>query len=191
MKYKKKIKSIIVTLWIVSNALLAEIIVAEGSDGVKPEKKAILVSKLVAYTLWPQKELSIKRKTHFHFCTFKNKVLAAQFQSVYDENKVKVKLKKLKVVNKNTISEIRDCHLVYLSSPSMKDLQAILALSNKQSILLIGENAGQAEKGVHYNLYIENQRIGFEINRKALKLSRLKPNYRLLNYGKIIKGSKS
>jgi hypothetical protein len=164
---------------------------ADEYDADRTVKKAVLVSKLVAYTLWPQNELSIKRKLYFNFCTFKNEKLATQFQSIYVQNEVKIKLKKIKVINKSSIDDIKDCHLVYLSSPPEKDLQAILALRNQQAILLIGENNGLGKKGVHFNLYFEKQRIVFEINDKSLKLSRLKPDYRLLNYGRIVKRGKS
>lgn len=187
MKYNQKIAFFLACTGLVAHVFLSNKVIAGEINVASTKQKAILVSKLIAYTQWPNNEQSIEPAPYFNFCTFKNMPLAKEIQNIYKLNNIKIK-QKLKVRNKNYIKESEHCHLIYLSDISDKDLLAILALHEQQPTLLIGENVGFAEKGIHFNLFFENQKIGFEINDHALKLSRLKPDYQLLNYGRLVKG---
>jgi len=72
------------------------------------------------------------------------------------------------VIEIQTLDEIKKCHILFISQ-SVYALDEVLEASRGKGVLLISFQNGWAEKGVHLNYYIQNDRLKFELNPYASK----------------------
>jgi len=73
-----------------------------------------------------------------------------------------------------------ECQLVFIPGDRAAELGRLLKVLAGHPVLTVGDTPGFAERGVHINLYTENERVRFEINRAALEASSLTASFRLL-----------
>ena len=78
------------------------------------------------------------------------------------------------------------CHIVYVSKSEEDNLDEILMMAQNKPILLIGDTAGYAKRGIGINFIILNNRIFFEINREAVERSKVEISSELLNLAIIV-----
>jgi len=100
----------------------------------------------------------------------------------------KLKLKKKKIVVKeiNSIDKINGADALFIAGSERERLQEILKKVKNRNILTISDSEGFAEKGVIINLFIKNESVGFEINSKAAKESKVELHSQLYKIGKVI-----
>lgn len=91
-----------------------------------------------------------------------------------------------KIVEINTIEQIKECKILFISDSEKNNLEEILEYTNGKPILTISDSKGFGEKGVIINMFQEGNYIRYEINRKTLNESGLIINSLLLNYAVII-----
>ncbi len=91
-----------------------------------------------------------------------------------------------KIVEINTIEQIKDCKILFISDSEKNNLEEILEYTNGKPILTISDSKGFGEKGVIINMFQDGNYIRYEINRKTLNESGLIINSLLLNYAVII-----
>lgn len=78
------------------------------------------------------------------------------------------------------------CQIVYVSQSASEDLAGALRRVSRKSVLTVGNVASFAERGGIINLLRTGNRIRFEINVEAARLSGLKFSSKLLRLAKII-----
>lgn len=81
----------------------------------------------------------------------------------------------------------RGCQIIFISRSERKQLGSILAGLRTSSILTVGDTEGFAERGVMINLFLEDNRVHFEINPAAAARTRIRISSRLLSLAKIVK----
>jgi hypothetical protein len=101
--------------------------------------------------------------------------------------KLKIKNKPVKINYISNYLDIKDCHLLYISASEKNRLPAIIKHIETMEILTIADTPGFCKKGVHVNLYIDDEgAIRYEINPTALKKAGISVEMQLLNYGDVI-----
>jgi hypothetical protein len=84
------------------------------------------------------------------------------------------------------------CQLVFVSASQRQHTKEIMALLNKKSILVIGENEGFLEAGGTINFIMQDNKVCFEINADRADEANLKIAAQLLKLAKrVIKSEKS
>ncbi|MCX6580985.1 MAG: YfiR family protein [Candidatus Aminicenantes bacterium] len=96
----------------------------------------------------------------------------------------KIKNRKVEIRYISEIEDIPGCHILFVSRSMKKKLTEIVDAARQKPILTVADTEGFAKKGIHINLYIENYKTRYEINRTGLKSSPLIVNYRLFEWGK-------
>lgn len=87
----------------------------------------------------------------------------------------------------SSVSEINNCHILFISSSKSKQLPSIIQQIGKKAILTVGETPRYAEKGVIINFYETNKgTIHFEISKSALMQSKVKMDIMLLDFAKLV-----
>lgn len=91
-----------------------------------------------------------------------------------------VKTRKLAVRQITSVHEIRDCHVLFVSTSEKMQLPNILAVAKNQNILTVSDMDGFAEAGGIINLVTIEDKVRFEVNLKAAQQARLKISSQLL-----------
>lgn len=84
--------------------------------------------------------------------------------------------------------DIRDCHILFVSSSEQKRLPQILQSLGGASVLTVSEMSRFAQEGGVIHLTKENNRVAFQINVENAERARLKINSPLLALAKVVKG---
>lgn len=84
--------------------------------------------------------------------------------------------------------EIGRTDVLFIGTEYAGELEEILAAVLGHATLTVGNTPGFAKRGVAVNLIRDNDRIRFEVNRKALEASGLKASYQLLDLAKLVTG---
>lgn len=95
--------------------------------------------------------------------------------------KEKINGKEIVIDEINDISNLKPNSMLYLSPGEEYKLQAILRKTSNMNILTISNSDGFARKGVCINFSVVNNKLKFEINRKAIEEAGIVPNTRLLS----------
>lgn len=144
------------------------------------EYKAAFIERFTRFVEWP---------TDFDDDTFNIIVIGeTPIKTSLDELFENTNIKNLEVEIKYTdeIQDIKDANLVYISASEKRRLNEILSVTNNSPILTISGTEGFGTKGVHINMYIEDNYIRYEINEESIKNSNLNVSSLLLSSAKIV-----
>lgn len=84
-------------------------------------------------------------------------------------------------------NDIRDCHVLYISTSKRKIVAQILSGLNGASVLTVGEMSQFAAQGGMIQFTLEDKQVRFEINLDAASRMGLKISSRLLVLARIVK----
>ena len=82
--------------------------------------------------------------------------------------------------------DLKECHIVFVSSSEMAHLAEAIHLVKGMPILTIGEIPGFARRGGIINLVLEDNKVHFEVNVEAAKEADLNISSRLLALARIV-----
>ena len=81
---------------------------------------------------------------------------------------------------------LRHCHMLYITASQSSKLNIYLQQYGNANVLTVGENDTFLQNGGMIKFYIENQKVRFAINPKAISTTNLKVSSKLLRLAKII-----
>ncbi|GLI38939.1 DUF4154 domain-containing protein [Geobacter hydrogenophilus] len=94
------------------------------------------------------------------------------------------------LINKfKDVDDIRDCHILFVSSSEKNHLSRIMPFLRQAKILTVGDMRKFAQKGGVINFVVENDKVGFEINVDAGKRAGLQISSKLLSLARIVRDS--
>lgn len=102
--------------------------------------------------------------------------------TLYETQKIKDRKVEIRFISE--IEDIQGCHILFVSRSMKKKLPEIVEAARQKPILTVADTEGFAKNGIYINLYIEDNKTKYEINRTGLKSSPLNVNYRLFEWGK-------
>ena len=85
-----------------------------------------------------------------------------------------------------SVPDLKECHIVFVSSSEMAHLAEAIHLVKGMPILTIGEIPGFAKRGGIINLVLEDDKVHFEVNVDAAKEADLNISSRLLALARIV-----
>ncbi len=94
--------------------------------------------------------------------------------------------KTLKIEHVKSLQNIKDGNLLFITSTEKHNLENLINSVHGLSILTIGDTKGFANRGVMINLYIEEERVRFEINVEAAIKEGLGISSKLLKLARIV-----
>lgn len=149
--------------------------------------KAAFMQKFTDFVEWPGS--SINGSPHFVIGIIGSSPIGTYLAKSIGEKRIYGKSVEIKHVTDYT--EIRKCHMLFISFSEKESLSAILANSRNRPVLTIGDTARFSEMGVLINFYQEGDYIRFEVNIDEAYGSGLKFSSRLLKLSKIVGGERS
>lgn len=160
--------------------LFTGLVTAEDSDQVLL-LKAGFISKFPSYVDWPATD---QRNQSFTFCLYRAERLRRQLQAVTDH--VQVLDRPTRVIGLSSLGHAEDCHVLFLGGEADANLEELLQGLADHPMLTVADSPGFAARGVQINLYRDDNRIRFEINRPAARARGLDFDFRLLEMARLV-----
>jgi len=136
--------------------------------------KAAFLYHFTQFIEWPREEAN----EPFVICVTGDKALR---RSVEDLTRGKsVNARSILVKEIKEPDEAHSCHLVFLTSSFNRRLTRYLAAVHALDVLTVGEPPGFLDQGGMIELFLEDNRIRFDINEQALRDAHLRASSRLL-----------
>ncbi len=102
------------------------------------------------------------------------------------EDKI-VKGRRLVIKNASCVEDIKECHILFVSTSEEKNLSEILTKIKDMPILTVAETKNFCQSGGIVNFILAKNKVRFEINVDAAKRTGIKISSKLLKLSKIIK----
>jgi len=175
---RKLLGNIFKLLLVVLFSLLA---LTAKSQSLEYTVKALYIEKFARFTDWKN---SIKGE-YFVIAILGESPFKGELEKLAKKS-IKIKNKPIKIIYVKNIKEAENSQLVFICASEKKNLTEIINHIQKFDILAISDSPGFCKKGVHFNLYLDESEVRYEVNPSALKKSNLEVEMQLLNLGKII-----
>ena len=146
--------------------------------------KSVFMERFTRFVQWPAPFSEKNKAQHFVIGVMGPNPFGDILQTVFSRQPIKGKPVDIRLVN--TLSDISGCHMLFIGKTDSQSLSNIVHYSKNFPVLTISDNKGYASKGVHINMYVENEQIRFEINNEAASASKLNISYLLLKLARIV-----
>ena len=80
----------------------------------------------------------------------------------------------IEIKNFSSIEEIQNCHILYVSTSESDKMEHVVSSTQNQSILIVTDNPGLAQKGAAINFVEVDGKIKFELNQQNADVRGLK-----------------
>jgi len=172
MYLEKKINKIIFVICLLSLFLKSSELYGQINEY---EIKASFLFKFGKYTEWPKYD-----DDYFIITVIGKNPFADSLKKVASSKTMKEK--KIKINYINSLTEIKNTHILFVPKTEKKSLNSIVNATQNKPILLVTEFCDAAVQGAHINFYLNDEnKIRFEISKKNLKKSNLKVSSLLLD----------
>ena len=146
--------------------------------------KAVFLERFTRFIEWPEESVVSDTSKAFVLGVMGKNPFGSILEQLYATQKIKNKEVEIRYISNMDL--ILGCHLLFISKSEKNELIKILSVTKDKPILTISDEVGFAEKGVLINFYLSQERVRFEINETAFKVSGLKASYLLLDVAKIV-----
>jgi len=146
--------------------------------------KAIFLQKFALFVEWPESSAMNDTVTPFILGVYGRNPFGNELQKLYRSQPIKNKSVEIRYLK--NVTEVVACHLVFISRTSYDELNRVLKMTCGKPVLTISDTEGFAKKGVIINFYLNEKRLGFEINQAAARKAGLMINFRLLRLARVV-----
>jgi hypothetical protein len=144
--------------------------------------KAAYLERITRFVEWPEENESTPNKPFILGVSFDDDfviVLMDAFKTI------KIKNREVTVKRIHNPTGLADCNMCYLGNIAEKDLQGYISKANTLGVLLVSHNQTFGKSGIHFNFYIENNQLKFEINERSIKKGRFSVSHLLMKSSRI------
>lgn len=138
----------------------------EISTAQENQIKVSYIYNFTKFVKWPDDETDKSRRDNFPICLMGGGSLGGLLDHLSKTKKIKNKT--ITILKNPLLGELKTCKVLFIDSSNSDRLYSILANLKSLHVLTIGDTEGYARRGVGINMFDENNKIRFEINRKVL-----------------------
>lgn len=138
--------------------------------------KAVFLYNFAKFVEWPDAVVGQVRLCLLGVSPFGKAFDALRGQPVKD--------RRFDVTAIDSPSAVSGCNMVFVPYSQEKNLDKVLSRARGNGVLVISDSEGFAQRGAMINLYVEDEKVRFEINLHAIESSGLKVSSKLLTLGK-------
>jgi len=136
--------------------------------------KAVFIYNFIDYVHWPETEF----EEPFKIGLLGQSPLEDPLREI--AKKRSSEGREMQVEMYDTIENIKECHLIFITQEHKENLDSLSAQLQGQNILTISDTPGLAKQGVSINFVLVKGKLKFEINRHALNKANLRASAQLL-----------
>jgi hypothetical protein len=165
--------------------LVAMILTTVGSGQIATEYqlKAAFLYNFTKFVEWPGDSFPTNNSP-LRLCVLGNAPFSSELSQV-TEGKI-VGGHPVQVAALDNWHHARDCQLVFISSSELMPLRDILQGLRGTSALTVGDSKSFAQEGGMIGLFIEGERMRFEVNLRVANAAHLKISSKLLSLAKAV-----
>ena len=153
---------------------------AVADSATEYEVKAALVHNIAKFVEWPA---AAGVKEVLRLCLLG----ADPFNAAAEGLRAKpVGAKVWEVVPANARANLKECHVLFIAAAEVANLPRLLVGIKGSPVLTVGDTEGYAERGVMVNLFLNQNKVRFEINNDAAGRAGLRISSQLLKLARIV-----
>lgn len=147
--------------------------------------KAAFLFNFAKFVEWPPSSF-LNTAAPLRICVFGQDPFGEELRNITREKTLNGR--KLEVNPALNVQAARTCQILFIASSETAQLKQILASLRGSNVLTVADSKGFAENGGMINFVLENNRVLFEVNRKAAEEAGLKISSKLLAVAKLVIG---
>jgi hypothetical protein len=147
--------------------------------------KAAFLYNFAKFVEWPSSSFR-DAASPLQICVFGQDPFGEELRNITNEKTVNGR--KFEVHQIVDLQLARTCHILFIASSQRAQLKQILEGLRGPYALTVGDTKGFAEQGGMINFVLDNDRVQFEVSRKAVEQSGLKISSKLLSVAKLVIG---
>lgn len=156
----------------------------QAPSATEYQVKAAYLYNFAKFVEWPPASFPSESGA-FHICVYGPDPFGKELQDI-TRNKM-VNGRTFEISQLSDLQQVRGCHILFVSSSGKTPIKQILDSVRGSSVLTVGDSQGFAERGGMINFLLENDRVQFEVNRKAAEDAGLKISSKLLSVARMAK----
>lgn len=173
-------------LWVLGLVIL----LLSGAHGQSPtageyQVKAAFLYNFAKFVEWPPSSFS-GASAPYKICVLGQDPFGQDLHDITADKSLNGR--RFEVNHITDLQQARGCLILFICSSELSQMKQILGSLRGSGILTVGDTKGFAEMGGVINFVLENDRVQFEVNRKAAELAGLKISSKLLNVAKVVIG---
>lgn len=173
-------------LWVLGVvALLLSSMHAQSPTVSEYQVKAAFLYNFAKFIEWPPSSFS-DASAPLRICVFGQDPFGHELRDITNEKTINGR--KLQVDQVVDLQLARTCHILFIASSEKAQLTRIFESLRGTDVLTVGDTKGFVQQGGMINFVPENNRVQFEVNRKAAGQAGLKISSKLLNVAKLVIG---
>jgi len=146
--------------------------------------KAVYLQKFTRFIEWPDTSEMKDTSKPFRITVLGAHAFNGILDDIYKNNKIHGKRVEINYIQK--IEDLQPCQILFISASKKNRIKSILEKAHERDMLTVSDTPGFGEAGVLINFYIKNDKVLFEINYDAVRKSKIRISYLLLELAKII-----
>ena len=158
---------------------------AQSPTAGEYQVKAAFLFDFAKFVEWPSSSLP-DPSTPLRICILGRDPFGDELRNITKEKRVSGR--KLQIDQLVDLQHAKTCQIVFIASSEKAQLKEILEGLQGTNVLTVGDTKGVAEQGGMINFVLENDRVQFEVNRKAAEQAGLKISSKLLSVAKLVVG---
>lgn len=173
----RKLVIILSVLFVVSTAMETNMksYYADGSYDTNAKMKALYVYNFTKYIDWPESY----KQGNFVIALLGNTSIKSELDKVAATRKAVNQT--IEIKEYASISEIGNCHMLYVSKEKSADFNAAIQKTKGKSTLVITEENGYAKQGAGISFVIVDSRQKFELSKNNIQQRDMKVSSNLLS----------
>ena len=145
--------------------------------------KTAYIQKITSFISWPEGS-NINSSDKIVIGVAGENPFGNKLNEFYKDNTILDK--PVDVISITAPSDVKKCHILFLSSSLSKELADYLYETALHDIISIGDTQGYAERGVFFNLMLAGNKIKLQVNYEAMKRNGFKVRSLLLQYAELV-----
>jgi hypothetical protein len=175
--------------WMRALLIGSALAIGAHAAGVEPavskeyQIKAAFIFNFVKFVEWPETAFA-NANDPIHIGVLGEDPLGTALDQIVKGEKIHDR--RLVVERSNNVEDLKNCHLLFISRSERTKVKDIITNLGQVPVLTVSDIEGFAGNGGAIRLYLEDNKVRFEINPSIAKKLNLKMSSQLLNLGKIV-----
>jgi hypothetical protein len=146
--------------------------------------KVAMVGRIAEFVRWPASAGLDDPDRPFELVLLGASPLEPHFASYYSQ--VRIAGHRVFFRRARDLDDVGQPHVLFLAPSLEDDVERVVARLRSSPVLTVGDTEGFAQRGVAVNLYVADERLRFEISRRALQRHKLEASYHLLSLARLL-----
>jgi hypothetical protein len=172
-------------LWMLGLLMLLGATHAQSSSADEYQIKAAFLYNFAKFVEWPPNGFR-DGSAPLRICVLGHDPFGEALRNITHEKTVNGR--KLEVDTVADLQNARSCHILFIAASEKAQLKHIFESLEGSDALLVGDVKDFIEQGGMINFVLENDRVQFEVSRKAAEKAGLKISSKLLAVAKVVIG---